>query len=75
MYSPLMSAIVAEVAGVNLAASGTGLTNALWQIGSVIVPVVVGALFQATGSFHVAFAALAMGPMIGALVMAFVSAD
>ena len=74
-YSPLMGAIVAEVAGADLAASATGLTNALWQIGSVVVPVVIGAVFQATGSFHVAFAALAVGPAIGAIVMAFVRAD
>ena len=74
-YSPLLGAIVAEVAGVELAASATGLTNALWQIGSVTVPVVVGALFQATGSFHVAFAALAAGPAVAAIVMAFVRAD
>ena len=74
-YSPLMSAVVAEVVGTNLAASATGLTNALWQIGSVIVPVVVGALFQATGSFHIAFAALAAGPAIGAVAMVFVRAD
>jgi sugar phosphate permease len=75
VYSPLMSAVVAEVVGTNLAASATGLTNALWQIGSVIVPVVVGALFQATGSFHIAFAALAAGPAIGAVAMVFVRAD
>ena len=73
-YSPLLGAIVAEVAGVELAASATGLTNALWQIGSVTVPVVVGALFQATESFHVAFAALAAGPVMAAIVMAFVRA-
>jgi hypothetical protein len=70
-----MSAVVAEVVGTNLAASATGLTNALWQIGSVIVPVVVGALFQATVSFHTAFAALAAGPAIGAAAMIFVRAD
>ena len=75
VYSPLMGAIVAELAGESLAASATGLTNALWQIGSVIVPVAVGALFQATGSFHVAFAALAAGPAVGAVVMAFVRVD
>jgi sugar phosphate permease len=74
-YSPPLGAIVAEVAGAELAASATGLTNALWQIGSVTVPVVVGALFQATGSFRVAFAALAAGPAMAAIVMAFVRCD
>ena len=75
VYSPLMTAMVAEVAGSDLAAAATGLTNALWQIGSLIVPVAVGAVFQATHSFHAAFAALAIGPAIGAFVIAFVNAD
>ena len=75
VYSPLMGAMVAEIAGADLAASATGLTNALWQVGSVVVPIVVGAVFQATESFHIAFAALAAGPAIGAVVMAFVRSE
>lgn len=72
VYSPLMGAIIAEVSGAELAASATGIINALWQIGSVIVPLAVGAVFQATGSFPAAFVALAIGPAFGALVMLFV---
>jgi sugar phosphate permease len=75
VYSPLMGAVVAELAGAELAASATGLTNALWQLGSVTVPVVVGAVFQSTHSFHAAFVALAAGPAVGAVVMALVRAD
>ncbi len=75
IYSPLMGAIIAEISGPALAASATGLANALWQIGSVIVPLVIGAVFQATGSFAAAFIALAIGPAFGALVMAFVRHD
>lgn len=74
-YGPLMCAMVAEIAGSDLAAAAMGLSNALWQIASVIVPLVVGAVFGATSSFHAAFATLAIGPAIGAIVMAFVSAD
>jgi len=75
VYSPLMGAIIAELAGADLAASATGVTNAFWQLGSVIVPSVVGAVFQTTGSFHAAFLALAAGPFVAAIVMAFVRAD
>ena len=75
VYGPLMAAMVAEVAGSDLAAAATGLTNAFWQIGSVIVPLVVGAVFGATDSFHAAFATLAIGPGLGAVIMAFVHAD
>jgi sugar phosphate permease len=72
VYSPLMGAMVAEIAGPSLAASATGVTNAFWQTGSVIVPVVVGGVFQMTGSFSAAFATLAAGPAFGALMMLFV---
>jgi nitrate/nitrite transporter NarK len=48
------------------------VTNAVWQLGSVIVPVAIGAVFQMTGSFRAAFAALAAGPLAGAVLMSFV---
>jgi sugar phosphate permease len=75
IYSPLMGTMIAEIAGAELAASATGVTNAFWQLGSVTVPVVVGAVFQATSSFHAAFATLAAGPALAAIVMLFVQAD
>ena len=63
-YSPMLTALVAELAGKNSAGSASGVTNAFWQLGSLIVPVVVGVVFQATGSFLAAFAALACGPLL-----------
>jgi len=48
------------------------LTAGVWQLGSVIVPVVVGLVFQATGSFVGAFLVLAAGPFLGAICMLFV---
>ncbi|SDR53134.1 Sugar phosphate permease [Rhizobiales bacterium GAS191] len=72
IYSPLMGAMVAEVAGVERAGAATGVTAALWQLGSVTVPVVVGLVFQETSSFYMAFVTLAAGPFIGALCMLFV---
>lgn len=72
VYSPLMGAMVAETVGVSRAGGATGVTAAFWQLGSVIVPVVVGVAFQATGSFYFAFVTLAAGPLLGALCMIFV---
>lgn len=71
VYSPLLAVMVAEVAGAALAGSATGLTAAVWQLGSAIVPVVVGAVFQATGSFMAAFATLAAGPTLAILCLLF----
>ena len=59
VYSPLLAVMVAEAAGPALAGSATGLTAGFWQLGSVVVPLVVGFVFQATGSFMAAMAALA----------------
>jgi hypothetical protein len=42
VYSPLLGAMVTEVAGLRRAGSATGITAGLWQMGSVIVPVAVG---------------------------------
>jgi sugar phosphate permease len=64
-YSPLLTALVAELAGKDSAGSASGVTNAFWQLGSLLVPLVVGAVFSATGSFFAAFAALACGPLLG----------
>jgi len=72
VYSPLLAVMVAEVSGAALAGSATGLTAGIWQLGSVIVPVVVGLVFQATGSFVGAFLVLAAGPFLGAACMLFV---
>ncbi len=72
VYSPLMGAMVAEVAGLRRAGAATGVTAALWQLGSVIVPVAVGLVYQATASFDMAFVTLAAGPLLGAICMLFV---
>ncbi|NUP00661.1 MAG: MFS transporter [Nonomuraea sp.] len=72
LYSPLMVAMIPGLSGKRLAGSAAGATNAVWQLGSVIVPVVIGAIFQATGSFYAAFVALAAGPLVGAALMFFV---
>jgi sugar phosphate permease len=65
-YSPLLGALVTEIAGIERAGSSAGVTNAFWQLGSVIVPVVVGVVYQSTHSFNAAFIALALGPFLGA---------
>ncbi len=72
LYSPLLAALVAETSGVLLAGSAAGVLAGFWQLGSVIVPVVVGIVFQSSGSFLAAFAALAAGPALAAIGILFV---
>ncbi|SFV16790.1 Sugar phosphate permease [Methylobacterium sp. 174MFSha1.1] len=69
IYTPVLVASVSEVAGPQQTGTAVGITNAIWQLGSVIVPIAIGVVFSATGSFQVAFLALAAGPLLAALLM------
>jgi ACS family glucarate transporter-like MFS transporter len=68
-YTPLMAAITPTLVEERLTGSTAGGLNAVWQLGSVIVPATVGPVFQATGSFYAAFLTLAAGPLLGAAAM------
>lgn len=70
VYSPIQGAILTEMVGRNRLGAAAGIMNAFWQLGSVLVPIAVGAVFQFSGSFTAAFAVLAAGPVIGACCMA-----
>lgn len=65
VYSPLTAALTPKLVGERLTGSAAGATNAVWQLGSVIVPVVVGSVFASTHSFYAAFLTLAAGPFLG----------
>lgn len=68
-YSPIQNALILDYAGRGLSGSAAGTLNATWQLGSVIVPTVVGAVFSATNSVSVAFFTLAAGPILAAVLM------
>jgi nitrate/nitrite transporter NarK len=69
VYAPLMVAMIPHLSPARLVGSAAGATNAVWQLGSAIVPVVLGTVFAVTHSFFAAFAVLAAGPMFGVLLM------
>ena len=69
VYSPLLAAMITEVAEPRVIGAATGSINAFWQLGSVIVPSVVGLVFASTESFQAAFLVLAAGPLLGASCM------
>lgn len=71
VYSPLLVTMAAEQAGVSKAGSAAGVTNAVWQLGSALSPALIGLVFQARHSFSLAFAVLAIGPLFGAICLAF----
>jgi nitrate/nitrite transporter NarK len=69
IYTPLLVAMVAEIAGPALVGTAYGVTNAIWQLSSVVVPVVVGVVYQQTNSLYAAFVALAIGPLVATIAM------
>ncbi|HEX4359615.1 MAG TPA: MFS transporter [Pseudonocardia sp.] len=71
-YSPLTAALTPLLSGRRSAGSAAGAVNAFWQLGSVLVPAVIGPVFAASHSFGLAFATLAAGPLLGAVIAFFV---
>ena len=69
VYSPVMLAMIPSLAGEKLAGSAAGGVNAFWQLGSTVVPSVIGMVFGATSSFQLAFLALAAGPLLAVIPM------
>ncbi|GAB3004226.1 MFS transporter [Amycolatopsis acidiphila] len=68
-YLPLIVAMTPQLVESRLVGTAAGACNAFWQLGSVLVPLAVGAVFQATNSFLAAFLTLSAGPLIGLLLM------
>ncbi|MGU3585408.1 MFS transporter [Rhodococcus sp. C26F] len=71
-YLPLIVAMIPRLVSSEVTGTAAGASNAFWQIASTLVPLAIGAVFSATGSFLAAFAALAVGPLIGAVILYFV---
>lgn len=71
-WSPLIISLVPRLVPTWVTGAASGIANAIWQIGSILAPMAVGAVFAATGSFQAAFLTLAAGPLVGMAVMFFV---
>lgn len=72
-YLPVLIAQITDAAGKKLAGASAGWTNAVWQSGSALSPLVVGQVYGATHSFNVAFLTLAAGPVVAIAAMLFVT--
>jgi nitrate/nitrite transporter NarK len=73
-YLPLIVALIPRLVSSDMVGTAAGLTNAIWQLGSVLVPIAVGGVFAASNnSFMAALGALAVGPLIGMVAMFFVN--
>lgn len=68
-WTALLVALIPRLVPVSVTGSAAGIANAIWQLGSVLVPLAVGAVFSATNSFDAAFLTLAAGPALAILTI------
>lgn len=73
-YLPVLMAQISDASGKRLAGASAGWTNAVWQTGSAISPLMVGQVYGHTHSFLFPLLTLAVGPLVGIVAMLFVSA-
>ncbi len=67
LANPQLQVFVTQFAGKEWAATATGATNFVWQIASMVGPLVLGWSIDATGSFASVWWILAAGPLVGIL--------
>jgi sugar phosphate permease len=72
-YTPVLIAQVTQASGAKSAGAAAGLTNAVWQSGSAMAPIVVGQVYASTHSVLFALLTLAAGPVCGAVLLLFVN--
>lgn len=71
IYSPIMNTMVGESVEPALVGTATGFVNTIWQLGSLLSPLVIGAVIDATSSFFLGFVTLAIGPILGTIIVLF----
>ena len=69
MANPHLSIWVTQFAGKEWAATATGTTNFVWQLASMIGPLVLGWSIDATGSFSAVWYILSAGPLVGIFLL------
>ncbi len=69
LANPHLSVLVTQFAGKEWAATATGTTNFVWQLASMIGPVVLGWSIDVSGSFSSVWYILSAGPLLGIFLL------
>ncbi|MDP4160295.1 MAG: MFS transporter [Bacillota bacterium] len=69
LANPHLSILVTQFAGKEWAATATGTTNFVWQLASMLGPIVLGWSIDATGSFSSVWYILSAGPLLGIFLL------
>jgi MFS family permease len=70
--NPHLSLMIAEIAGRDRSATATGISNVIFQIASILSPLALGMSIDITHTFHSIWYILAVGPLVGIVVMSLV---
>jgi len=68
-FLPVLMSMISGASGDTAAGSGAGLTNALWQSGSAMSPLIVGHMYAVSHSLDTAIYTMAAGPVVAAIVL------
>lgn len=69
LANPMLNVMVANYAGVQWAATASGVANFLYQIASLISPFILGLVIDWTGNFSWVWWIMALGPAVGFILM------
>jgi MFS family permease len=67
--NPHLTILVSEAVDAKFAALANGTSNVIYQIAPIVVPIVTGWSVDVTGNFHAAWWIMALGPLVGILVL------
>ncbi|MEI6664634.1 MAG: MFS transporter [Chloroflexota bacterium] len=70
LWVVMQAATVADYFGARRFATVNGLVNLAQMPVGVLAPIIVGAVFDRTGTYTIAFSALALGPLLSAICLA-----
>lgn len=69
MANPQLTILISEFAGKEWAATANGISNFIFQLASMIGPLVLGMSIDATGNFSTVWWMMAAGPLVGILLL------
>lgn len=75
LANPHLNVLVTQFAGKEWAATATGTTNFIFQLASMLGPVVLGWSIDVTGSFSSVWWIMAAGPLLGILALLPIRSD
>lgn len=74
-YTPLLIGLYTQASGPQLAGAAAGFVNTVWSVGSFISPIVAGYVFQHGRSLDDTLAVIAIGPLLGVVLLCLVRRD